>query len=235
MLYQIATDIVMTQEGDLLAGEVIQEEGVALVWHRENGRNYLKLSRGVSGEVFAGFALARNMPPAFQIHVEEFTIDATLTYTLQRIPAAGQSLVKIGGVKATEQAGEEAPDAAGEVTVDGAELLFNIADLGKKVYAQYASELTVSEARAITGDAPVGGLPTNIQQRVGYIKLGNVSTNMIDASADWNNDTILNPSLGAGGKLTVGGAGSLLKGVIIKKAPDAQNGYATFELATPGI
>ncbi len=236
MLYQIATDIVMTNEGDLLPGEVIHEEGVALVWHRENGKNFLKLSRGVANEVFAGFALARNMPPAFQIYVEEFTIDATQAFTLQRLPTDKQSLIKIAGKAATSvTAGEEAPDAAGEVVLNGAEVLFAAADVGKKVFVQYASELTVGEARAITGDAPVGGLPSNIQQRIGYIKLGNVSTNMIDASADWSNDAILNPSLGAGGKLTIGGNGTLLRGVIIKKAPDHTNGYATFELATPGV
>ncbi|AXG66532.1 putative structural protein [Dickeya phage vB_DsoM_JA13] len=234
MLYQIATDIVMSNEADLLPGEVIHEEGVALVWHRENGKNYLKLSRGVQGEIFAGFAMARNMPPAYQIMVEEFTIDATLAYTLQRQPKAGQTLVKIAKTKADEVTGGAAPDA-GEVAFDGAELKFNSADIGKKVHIQYAWELSVSEARAITGDAPVGGLPTNIRQRVAYIKLGNISTNMIDASADWQNDTVLNPSLGAGGLLTIGGNGTLLKGVIIKKAPDATNGYATFELATPGV
>lgn len=235
MLYQIATDIVMTNEGDLLPGEVIHEEGVALVWHRENGNNFLKLSRGVPGEIFAGFALARNMPPAFQIYVEEFTIDATASFTLQRLPQAGQTLVKIAGVKATEGAGEDAPDTAGEVTFNGAELLFHADDVGKKAFIQYASELTVGEARAITGDAPVGGLPSNIQQRIGYIKLGNVSTNMIDATADWSNDTVMNPSLGAGGKLTIGGSGTLLKGVIIKKAPQGIAAYATFELAAPGV
>lgn len=235
MLYQIATDIVMTNEGDLLPGEVIHEEGVALVWHRENGKNFLKLSRGVPGEIFAGFALARNMPPAFQIYVEEFTIDATQAFTLQRLPTDKQLLIKVAGKSATIEAGEESPATAGEVALHGAEVLFAAADVGKKVFVQYASELTVGEARAITGDAPVGGLPSNIQQRIGYIKLGNVSTNMIDASADWSNDAILNPSLGAGGKLTIGGEGTVLRGIIIKKAPDHTNGYATFELATPGV
>ena len=235
MLYQIATDIVMTQEGDLLPGVAIHEEGVALVWHRENGKNYLKPSEGVSGEVFAGFAMSRNLPPAFQVFVEELTIDATLSYTLRRLPKAGQSLIKIAGTKADATVGEDNPTDAGDVHINGAELLFASADLGKKVFVQYASELTVSEARSITGDAPIGGLSANIRQRISYIKLGNVSTNMIDASADWSNDAILNPSLGAGGLLTVGGAGTLLKGVIIKKAPDSVNGYATFELATPGV
>lgn len=235
MLFQIATDIVMTQEADLLPGVAIHEEGVALVWHRENGKNFVKPSEGVSGEVFAGFAMSRNLPPAFQVFVEELTIDATLSYTLRRLPKAGQSLIKIAKVKADATTGDTNPTDAGDVVINGAELLFASADLGKKVFVQYASELTVSEARAITGDAPIGGLSANIRQRISYIKLGNVSTNMIDASADWSNDAILNPSLGAGGLMTVGGTGTLLKGVIIKKAPDATNGYATFELATPGV
>lgn len=77
MLFQNATAIVQTQEADLLPGEVIHEEGLALVWVREGGHSFLRLSTGAADEVFAGFALARSMPPANMNRVEEFVIDAT--------------------------------------------------------------------------------------------------------------------------------------------------------------
>lgn len=233
MLYQNATDIVQTQEAPLLPGEIIHEEGVALVWTRLDGKSYLKLSTGAAGEVFAGFALARSMPPATQVRVEEFTIDATLKFTVGRLPIAGQILVKIDGEKADQTAGTTAP-AAGEVAVSGADFYFHADDKDKKVFIQFAYELSAIEARSYTADAPVGGLATNIEGSVGYIKLGNVSTNLFDASADWADDTKMHPSLGAGGTLTLGGTGTVLKGCIIKQTPQpgAMNGFLVIEMTS---
>lgn len=231
MLFQNATDIVQTQEADLLPGEVIHEEGVALVWTRENGKSYLRLSTGNKDEQFAGFALARSMPPATMARVEEFVIDATLKYTATKLPIAGQLLVKIDGVKADQEAANTA-SAAGIVGVQGADLFFNKADEGKKVFVQYAHELSVTEARSYTADAPIGGLPSNVVGRVGYIKLGNVATSVFDAAADWSNDNVLNPSLGADGRLTIGGTGTVLKGCVIKQAPNAERGYLIIEMSS---
>lgn len=231
MLFQNATDIVQTQEADLLPGEVIHEEGVALVWIRENGKSFLRLSTGVAGEVFAGFALARNMPPATMARVEEFAIDATKKYTATRVPTAGALLVKIDGVKAEQEAAASA-SAAGKVGVQGADLYFHADDIGKKVFIQYAYELTVTEARSYTADAPIGGLPSNIEGSCGYIKLGNIATSVFDASADWSADNVLHPKLGPNGTLTLGGNGTELKGCIIKQAPTSERGYLIVEMSS---
>lgn len=233
MLYQNATDIVQTNEADLLPGEVIHEEGVALVWAREGGKSYLKLSTGTANEVFAGFALARSMPPATQVRVEEFTIDATLKYTSTRLPIAGQILVLIDKTKADLEA-TAAASAAGKVGQVGADFHFHADDEGKSVRLQYAYELNAIEARAYTADAPVGGLATNVMGRVGYIKLGNISTSLFDASVDWTADNVLHPNLGAGGILTIGGNGTKLHGCIIKAAPQpgSMNGFLVIEMTS---
>lgn len=231
MLFQNATDIVQTQEADLLPGEVIHEEGVALVWAREGGRSFLRLSTGAQGETFAGFALSRSLPPANMNRVEEFVIDATKKYTASRVPNAGALLVKIDGTKATQEA-TTTPSAAGVVGVQGADLYFHADDIGKKVFIQYAYELTVTEARSYTADAPIGGLATNVVGRCGYIKLGNIATSMFDPTADWTADNVLHPSLGADGLLTVGGNGTVLKGMIIKQAPTTERGYLIVEMSS---
>lgn len=231
MLFQNATDIVQTQEADLLPGEVIHEEGVALVWAREGGHSYLRLSTGAAEEVFAGFALARSMPPAHMNRVEEFVIDATKKFTASRVPNAGALLVKIDGVKAEQEAAASA-SAAGKVGVQGADLYFHADDIGKKVRIVYAYELTVTEARSYTADAPIGGLPSNVEGRVGYIKLGNIATSMFDPTADWSADNVLHPTLGPNGLLTVGGAGTELKGCIIKQAPTTERGYLIIEMSS---
>ncbi len=231
MLFQNATDIVQTQEADLLPGEVIHEEGVALVWAKENGQSYLRLSTGVTGEVFAGFALARNMPPAFMPRVERFVVDATKKHTATRLPQAGQLLVKIDGVKADQEA-NTAPTEEGAVGVEGADFYFHADDIGKEVVIQYAYELTVTEARSYTADAPIGGLPSNVIGRIGYIKLGNIATTMFDANSDWAADAVLNPRLGPDGRLTLEGNGTILKGCIIKHAPNSEKGFLIVEMSS---
>lgn len=231
MLFQNATDIVQTQEADLLPGEVIHEEGVALVWTKEGGKSFLRLSTGVQGELFAGFALARSMPPANMNRVEEFVIDATKKFTLARVPNAGALLVKIDGTKADQEA-TAAASAEGKVGVQGADLYFHADDIGKKAFVQYAFELTVTEARSYTADAPIGGLASNVEGRVGYIKLGNIATSMFDPTADWSADNVLTPRLGPNGLLTIGGNGTELKGCIIKQAPTTDRGYLIVEMSS---
>lgn len=231
MLFTNATDIVQTNEADLLPGEVISEEGQALVWVRENGKSYLKVSTGAANETFAGFAIARLLPPTHQVAVEEFTVDATGRFTAGRLPEAGGMLVKIGGVKADQEA-DDAASAAGKVGVEGSNLYFHADDVGKKVYLQYGYVLNAVEARSFLADAPIGGLAANQLGRCGYIKLGNVATNMFDFAADWNDDSVLHPSLGANGRLTIGGSGTVLKGVMIKQAPTADRGYLIAEMAS---
>lgn len=231
MLFTNATDIVQTNEADLLPGTMIQEEGQALVWVKEGGKTYLTVSTGAADEVFAGFAIARLLPPTHQIRVEEFTIDATGRFTAGRLPEAGAMLVKIAGKKATQEA-DDAASAAGTVGVEGGNLYFHKDDIGKKVYIQYGYVLNAVEARSFLADAPIGGLAANQLGRCGYIKLGNVATNMIDFAADWSDDAVLHPSLGPDGRLTVGGTGTLLKGVMIKQVPTAERGYIIFEMAS---
>lgn len=231
MLFQNATDIVQTQEADLLPGEVIHEEGVALVWAREGGHSYLRLSTGAAEEVFAGFALARSMPPSHMNRVEEFVIDSTKKFTASRVPTAGAMLVKVDGAKAEQEATASA-SAAGKVGVQGADLYFHADDVGKKVRIQYGYELTVTEARSYTADAPIGGLASNIAGRIGYIKLGNIATSMFDPTADWSVDNVMHPSLGPDGLLTIGGAGTELKGCIIKEAPTSERGFLVIEMSS---
>lgn len=87
----------------------------------------------------------------------------------------------------------------------------------------------MTEARSYTADAPIGGLPSNIEGRIAYIKLGNVATSMFDPTADWSADNVLHPSLGPNGLLTLGGTGTELKGLIIKQAPTTERGYLIIE------
>lgn len=229
MLFQNATKIQMTNESPLVPGTQIQEEGVALVRVMHKGSSMLQLATGAADELFAGFAIARNMPPQFQVFIEDGTVDGSLTHVCERMPQPGQLLVKVGGVIMTQGAEDAAPLAATGVNVVGAEIKFHADHEGKEKYIQYAYELTVSEARALTGDQPIGGLPSNIEGQCAYIKLGVVGTNMVDMSHDWS-AVGHHPRLSAGGKLSAGGEGTLLKNVVITQLPTGDNPYIVVEV-----
>lgn len=230
MLFHNATQIVMTGEDKLMPGTQITEEGVALIWAMYQGEAVLDLSTGAAGEKFAGFAIARNMPPQFQVKVETITIDNTGLVILDRVPVAGQLLVKVAGAAMPQVVSAAAPADNTTVSVNGAELRFHADSYGAELYVQYAYELTVAEARSITGDAPIGGLASNIEGQCAYVSLGSVSTDMIDMSEDWS-AAGLHPFLSAEGRLSAGGAGVELTNLIIKKLPTSSNPYLTVKVA----
>lgn len=229
MLFQNATKILMTNEGPLVPGTQIQEEGVALVRVMHQGRSLLQLATGAPDELFAGFAIARNMPPQFQLFIEDGIVDSSLTHVCERMPQPGQLLIKVGDEIMTQGADAGAPAAATGVNVNGAEITFHPDHEGKAKYIQYAYELTVSEARVFTGNQPIGGLPSNIEGQCAYIKLGEVGTNMVDMSEDWS-ACGQHPRLSAGGKLSAGGSGTLLKNIVIVQLPTGDNPYIVVEV-----
>lgn len=231
-LIMSATAITKTNEENLVPGATISEEGQALAFTKVNGETFLQPSLGLAEEEFAGLALARPIPQNFQVKIQEFVLGEDETI-LARLPHPGQILVKIGGVAATAQnAGDTAPTDAGEVTLNGAELLFAADDIAakKKVFVQYQFELTASEARAITGDLPIGGISANIRGRAPYIELGDVAITNFDAASDWAANDAFHPRLGAGGILTLRGPGAVLKNVFIKSAPTTEKQYLMLSL-----
>ena len=232
-LIMSATAITKTNEENLAPGVTIDEEGQALAFTKVNGEVFLQPSMGLADEEFAGLALARPIPQNFQVKIQEFVLGGDEPIVLARLPHPCQILVKIGGVAATKQnAGDTAPKTAGEVTLNGAELLFSAADKAakKKVYVQYQFELTASESKAITGDAPIGGISANIRGRAPYIELGDVAITNFDAASDWSADNAFHPRLGAGGILTLRGNGAVLKNVFIKSAPTTEKQYLVLTL-----
>ena len=231
-LIMSATAITKTNEENLVPGATISEEGQALAFTKINGETFLQPSLGLADEEFAGLALARPIPQNFQVKVQEFVLGEDETI-LARLPHPGQLLVKINGVPVTKQnAGDTAPSVATEVTVNGAELLFASSVKASKavVTAQYQYELTASEARAITGDLPIGGISANIRGRAPYIELGDVAITNFDAASDWAGDKAFHPRLGAGGILTLRGTGAVLKNVFIKSAPTTEKQYLVLSL-----
>lgn len=230
MLVQKYTRFFNTEHRDVEPGVIIEEEGIALVWTKVNGRSYVRPSTGAAGEVFAGFSVSRNSTPRYlpRIIAGRLVPDSGVI-DLGRIPLTGQILVKVGGdvVEISANAPVE-----GKVQLQGQKLYFFqgtpaagenaavVGDIGQEVYIQFIYEPTVAEARTVIGDGPIGGLPSTTQERIGIAaRMELLGTTYYDAGADWSG--VFHPRLGADGRLTTAGDGTLLTNVVVMDTPIA--------------
>jgi hypothetical protein len=230
MLVQKYTRFFGTEHRDVEPGVVIEEEGIALVYTKVNGRTYVRPSTGAAGEVFAGFSVSRNSTPRYlpKVIAGRLVPDSGVI-DLGRIPLTGQILVKVGGNVLEISA--NAP-VEGKVQLQGQKLFFFqgtpaeganpavIGDIGKEVYVQFIYEPTVAEARTVIGDGPIGGLPSTNQERIGVAtRMEELGTTYYDAAADWSG--AFNPRLGADGRVTTAGNGTILVNVVVMDTPVA--------------
>lgn len=219
MLVQKYTRYFLTEHRPVEEGLRLTEEGLALVYAKQGTETVVRPSTGAEGEVFAGFSLARNSPPTTLPWVGQGVVPASGQIELPRLPLATQILIKVQGEVRTVKAA--APENASEVLVAARVITFHADDVGSEYYIQMQYEPTVSEARTLIGDAPIGGVPSGAQDQIGVITRGDVATTLYDASADFS--TVFNPSLGPDGILTVGGSGTVLTNVQVVSTPSADN------------
>lgn len=230
-----ATRIIKTDSKPLHPAVKIQEEGQALVLVKVDGNAVVQPSLGIADEVFVGVSFSRAMPPHFAVRAESGIVapnegenDALVFRTL-RIPQAGTVAFYLNDVLVTTiGADAEAPDAAGKVNMNRDGIWFHAGDLGKRFEIVYKHELTVSEARELTGDEPLGGLSANVQGELSYVTIGSVATTMFDSSADWRN--VIHPFLGADGLFTATGSGEPLKNVMVLNSPSTDNEFLLLDI-----
>jgi hypothetical protein len=226
------TRFTKTANAEFVPGADIDEEGMALVWVMWQGQSRVQPSTGAADEVFAGFALSRATPPGFLVKVQEGVVpDAGAMkgkVQLDREPDQAQLFVRVGSTDITVNVGTGVPGTAGEANLDGQTLTFHPDQEGGQFFAQFHYEPSLSEAKHITGDTPIGGNPAVERGRVGLIYDGNpIVISNFDASVDWTG--VMHPTLGANGLLTVGGSGTELTGYVIKQSPSAASPYLTLQ------
>lgn len=231
MLNYALTRFFKTVDRDLAEGVEIKEEGFTLALVNESGKLEARLSTGVAGETFGGFACSTNMPTTFATKVQELASLDQEVLVLDRRPDSAQVLVKVGGAKLTVETGDESPtDATKVVLTEGGNLLFHADHIGQTIFIQYHYELTASEASRLTGDyyGGVSNSPSSVVGVVGAVVEGTISTNMFDASDDWAG--VIHPCMGAGGKLRAGGTGTKLTNVKVVQSPNAATPFLTVEV-----
>lgn len=226
MLQLRETRVVRSTHMPVVSGITVAEEGMALVYAKENGETRVQPSTGVAGEVFAGVSLSRNSHPAELPYIQEQAIPANGVLTLVRTPIANQLLVKVAGVQVTVVPG--APADATQVQLAGADLVFFNGEAGKQVSAQFKYTPSVIEARTVMGDAPIGGLPSTAQSVIGVLKDAVITTNFFDASQDWS--LALHAKLGANGMFVPANAAQGIPGVVVHNAPNAANPFLSLSM-----
>ncbi len=223
MLFHKFTRIFETEHAPVLSGHLIEEEGYALVRVFEGLQTVVRKSTGAADEAFVGFAMSRNAPAGILPLVAEGNADGT-QIILARVPLTGDILLKLDGVNATIVAG--APAASGEVNITGDVVTLHDDDADVAYFVQFMYEPSVTEARQYTGDFPIGGLASASLDVLGILNRGFVATNMFDMSADWVGSGEVVPSLGADGRLTIGGPGTKLTGTVqIHSVPSSDNPF----------
>lgn len=230
MLKLLNTRVFKSVNEELAPGAVVKEEGVALAYVRVNGSTYVQPCQGTDGELFAGLAMIRNIPPDLYPVVEEVVVAADGSFVLSHTPEVGKVLIKLGNTALNFTAAGAAPADATEVELNGANGNVVVASAGKKLLAQYQYKLTVAEARQLLGDFPYGGNAANLMGFVTAVKQATpIATSFYDSSKDWSN--AIGVVLSTDGRLAP--APSLSKAipnVILKNTPNASNPFVEIEL-----
>lgn len=219
MIKYIATRFHRTDSKPLAAGSAINEEGTSLVFIKENGKLVVKPSTGAAGEIFAGVSTGVRRKPKYLNKVENHTVTATGVVELSRTPViAGVWLdgTQVASIGATPVV----PTDDGEANLLGNKLY---AKAGQAVKVIYQYEPTVTEAQQEVGDLPINGDGESATGMYSFVILGTVATTMFDVTSDWTG--VVNPRLGADGRFTAKGSGTLLANVFVENAPTAEADY----------
>jgi len=235
MLNFLNTRFNSTRQNDVLDGHMIQDEGAVLAAVRHQGTTKFRLSTGEAGEVFGGFSKDRTLAPQVLTKIEERTVDADGLFKLNRATVPGQLALFIGDKLITNIILDEdlaEPADADSATFDGTTYrLLKSSYANKSLKASYLYEPTIQEAITAQGTGHTNNPFTagNVMQTVGRIVGGIVSTDMYDVAADWSDDSIKHPSMGMGGRLTLGGNGTVITELLIMEAPVAGKEFVTVE------
>lgn len=219
-----------TDSSAVETGVMINDEGLALVAKRDGDQMVIAPSTGASNEIFAGFSYERTRRPEILGFVQEETIKVADGLRLLRTPIAGAISIRVDGTKMNIDIGNTAPAANTAVALDGDQVIFHADHDGKTVRVQAHYEPSLEEARTFGEGNEFGQTPASYEVGVcGRIVGGIVSTTAWDPEADWADESVMHPSLGADGNLTVGGSGTLLSNLLIRRAPGQGSPYLEVE------
>jgi len=207
------TKIFKSQEFPVVDGHSIVAEGLSLIQVFEDDIEKVDLSAGGAAEVFMGVSYGEVFTPATKVACELLTLPAALTLTLLHAPISNTEIFAYDTVSPLALTIGN-PINAGEYSVVGTLLTFNVARLAHAIYVCYryvptAEELVASDSVRITSFSA-----SDYLGKTGVIQKGEVYTDKFDVTSDWIAATTV--ETGTGGYFDVGGGvGTLISNVVI--------------------
>lgn len=209
MIYFPKSRYQLSQEMPGVASNPITSEGQCLVAQSIGGVFGVRPCSNDTVGNFAGFAVAEQLSLLSVPKVESFVVSggAATTLQLSRTPEASTLFI----FNVTDGV---ALAVTTDWTLSGDTVTWVNTQIGDTVTCYYRFAPTTVEAQAIQGDVKPGGAAGLLLGQVGVIKSGVVYTSEYDTSVDWlaNNPVV---KTGAGGRVTIGGAGQTLPAYVI--------------------
>lgn len=213
MLYMPKTRFAQSFTRALTAGTVLMDEGLALV---AGPGGTVKLASGVANEHFVGFSVNQRGPLFALPTFDEVTVSAAApTVKLTKTPLGARVTVRNPITQALLESGTDYnfDQATNEVTD---------LDAGDYVIA-YEFSPTMIEARVIQGDVQPGGTVPMNYDFTGVLAKGDIYTSSFEVADDWTVAGV-KIRLGANGKLTTQGTGTVINAYVIG-TPNAQSPF----------
>lgn len=228
------SDHVKTREWDLHSSAGVIPEGAALVLVLENGLAKVKLSSGVSGEQFLGFAMNERTAPLVSRDVFVARVPETAPYTIT-LP---RDVIGTVGVRLTEDNSAVAAGTPGTTTktysIAGRTMTFHADQAGDEVGVTYGFAPSYLETigRGDSSPSNVASAITQVTGTTGAIMEGRVYTDQFDPAVNWAGWTPGTAvTTAANGQVTLGGNGAAIPHARIVAIPEAGNGFLGVEFA----
>ena len=210
MIYMPKTRFAQSFTRALTAGTVLMDEGLALV---AGPGGTVKLSAGVADEHFVGFSINQRGPLFALPTFDEVTVATTGDVVkLTKAPLGAKVTVRNPITQALLVAGTDYTYVSADNTLTGL-------DAGDYVVA-YEFSPTMIEARVIQGDVQPGGTVPMNYDFTGVLAKGDLYTSSFEVADDWTVAGV-KIRLGANGKLTTQGTGTIIDAYVIG-TPNAQ-------------
>ncbi len=226
------SNVTLKRIKDVALASTVAKEGSLMMSVLEDGVEKVAPCAGGAGEVPVGFSMLDNESFVDDVAVETITVPATAPYTVTltngNIAGTGPASYEVRVPGVTQNAAVGAGQFA-VTNVSGGVLTFNVAQAGTSYTVTYRFNLTAAQAlqRGLTGNTADGGPGQRAINNLSSAQFkqvtvmsghGEIFTKEFDVLVDWSAAA---PTIktAAGGRVTIGGAGTTLTQVRVIKVP----------------
>ncbi len=212
MLYLNKTRVTASRHAKLAAGQVLTDEGQALVLVDEGGEKSVRASTGAAGEKFYGFAQ----------YERQFM--KTLPEVIRVVATGAEQVIPLSTLVAGT--GRAVPATGVTFQSNSVTIAATVAN-GTVIDIHFTKNATVAEVERLVGQTWLNTAVTAGAQ-VGCAQGGELYITNFDTSVAWAVGDAVN--LGANGNVTKGGTGAAIPDALVISVPKAGEPYLGIEL-----